>query len=265
MPPAQPDHHHDAEREPQAGGGLTLVEPRYAIDGDTHADVEGSDGEVPTLQGALPDPDAVRGALNPARPSSIEIALECARIADGLKSGDPKLLSVGHHTVIAEYFLVLTGFNKRQIQTIAWGIDKAMKVRGVTKLGLEGYDLGWWVLIDYGDVVVHIFHEDARSYYELDLHWGDAIELPVDKPADEVAAIEREELAAMLVKEEREAMSDGVGVDPDSASDDDDDSDDAADADADAGDADAGDADAGDGDAALRDGVPDSDAESDRL
>jgi len=75
---------------------------------------------------------------------------------------------------MAEYFVLVTGANRKHIQTISEGIIKALKNEKRLSLSVEGYDQGWWVLIDYGDVVVHVFAKDARGYYDLENLWGDA-------------------------------------------------------------------------------------------
>lgn len=111
-----------------------------------------------------------------ARPSAEEVARIAAQMGDERKAEDVRVLNIADATVIADYFVMMTGFNRRQIQNIAWEIDREMKMRGVKKLGFEGYETAWWVLLDYGDVVVHIFHADARNYYDLDMLWADATE-----------------------------------------------------------------------------------------
>jgi len=75
---------------------------------------------------------------------------------------------------MAEYFVVITGANKRHIQTLADEISKVLKGEKLYTMSLEGYDQGWWVLLDYGVVIVHIFANDAREYYDLENLWGDA-------------------------------------------------------------------------------------------
>ena len=75
---------------------------------------------------------------------------------------------------MADYFVLVTGSNRRHIQTITGEIIKAQKGENRLAASTEGYEQGWWVLLDYEDVVVHIFAEDARDYYDLENLWGDA-------------------------------------------------------------------------------------------
>ncbi len=125
---------------------------------------------------------------------ALEMSLLAAKMGEERKADAVRILELRQKSVVADYFVVMTGFNRRQIQSIAWEFDREMKQRGIKKLGVEGYDTGWWVLIDYGAVVVHIFHADARDYYELDMLWGD---VPVLDWHAELARLGHEPLSAM--------------------------------------------------------------------
>lgn len=103
-----------------------------------------------------------------------DIAVICARIADEKKAEDIVILDIRKLTFITDYFVIATGFNKRQMQAIADEIEKRMKQEGVRCLGREGYNEAVWILLDYGEVVVHIFDEEARRTYDLEMLWGDA-------------------------------------------------------------------------------------------
>jgi ribosome-associated protein len=103
-----------------------------------------------------------------------ELAYTAAKLGDMRKAEDIRVYAIADHSVVADYFVVMTGFNRRQIQSVAWELDKELKARDVAKLGFEGYDSAWWVLVDYGSVVVHVFHEDAREYYGFDDLWNHA-------------------------------------------------------------------------------------------
>jgi ribosome-associated protein len=85
-------------------------------------------------------------------------------------------------TSFTDYFVVCTGSNPRQIQAIADEIGMQLKQRGELPLSLEGYDQAEWILADYGDFLVHIFSEKARTYYDLERLWRNA--KPVDIPAE---------------------------------------------------------------------------------
>ncbi len=103
-----------------------------------------------------------------------ELAIVGARIADDNRGRDIKLLDMRTVTSLVDYFLIVGAGSRRQALAIAGEIDAEMKQRGEKKLGLEGWEEGRWILIDYGDFVVHVFAEDAREYYALEEIWGDA-------------------------------------------------------------------------------------------
>jgi ribosome-associated protein len=117
-------------------------------------------------------PHRFRGFFNTL--DSKKIAIACAKIADDKKAQDIVILDVDKISSITDYFVICSAINERQLHAIADDIDKEMKKVSVKKLGMEGYREGKWVLIDYGDFIVHIFEKEIRSYYDLELLWGDA-------------------------------------------------------------------------------------------
>ena len=105
---------------------------------------------------------------------SKDIAITCAKIADEKKAQDIVILDVDKISSISDYFVICSAINERQLHAIADEIDKELKKLSVKKFGMEGYREAKWVLIDYGDVIVHLFDKEIRSYYDLELLWGDA-------------------------------------------------------------------------------------------
>lgn len=77
-------------------------------------------------------------------------------------------------SLIADYFVICHGNSDKQVQAIAHELKKVVQEHGYDIKRLEGYDQARWVLIDLGDVVVHVFHKDERTYYNLEKLWGDA-------------------------------------------------------------------------------------------
>lgn len=100
--------------------------------------------------------------------------MECARIAEGKKSTDILVLDIRKIAFIADYFVIASGNNQKQLQAIADDISSTLKGQGRRRVGMAGYDAGAWVLVDFGDVVIHLFHEEMRRYYELENFWADA-------------------------------------------------------------------------------------------
>ncbi len=105
---------------------------------------------------------------------SKEIAIACAKIADQKKAQDIVILDVDKISSITDYFVICSAINERQLRAIADEIDKELKKLSIKKYGMEGYREAKWVLIDYGDFIIHIFEKEIRYYYDLELLWGDA-------------------------------------------------------------------------------------------
>lgn len=122
--------------------------------------------EIPPSAVSRTSPERLQAALEHAR--------QCARIADDNRAKEIVLLDVRNVTPLVDYFVIASAGSRRQANAIAIEIDMAMKRLDERKLGIEGTEEGRWILIDYGDFVVHIFSEDARAYYALEDIWGDA-------------------------------------------------------------------------------------------
>lgn len=107
--------------------------------------------------------------------TSRQIALDCARLCDDKKASKIVVLDVRKLTFIADYFVLCSTTNERQTKAISDSVYTEMKHRGLRAIsnGRQGGD-GRWMLQDFGDVVVHIFQADARSFYDLDDLWADA-------------------------------------------------------------------------------------------
>ena len=101
--------------------------------------------------------------------------LLCLKAAIEKKSQDPVLLELKGISSITDYFLLCSGRSDRQVQAIAQGIEEDLKKKGIRPLGQEGMVEGRWVLLDYEDVVVHIFLDPVRKFYDLEGLWIDAL------------------------------------------------------------------------------------------
>jgi ribosome-associated protein len=102
------------------------------------------------------------------------LARFCAETLDEKKIADLEIFDVDASTSLASCFVIGTGLNARHIQSAADHLGKSLRERGVARHGLEGYREGKWLLLDAGDVVVHLFLEETRRFYDLELLWGDA-------------------------------------------------------------------------------------------
>ena len=106
-------------------------------------------------------------------------AIRAAEIALGKKARDTIILELRDLSTIADYFIICSGDNPAQIRAIAEAILENFSKIKVFPAGKEGMNSARWVLIDYGDIVIHIFDEETRAYYELEKLWIDAPRIPV--------------------------------------------------------------------------------------
>ena len=101
-------------------------------------------------------------------------ARESGRLALTKKADDVLLIELAGLTDIADAFVIATGTSERHVRTISDGIEAGMKERGLRPLSVEGYDQGRWVIMDYGDVIVHVQLQDLRELYDLEGLWIEA-------------------------------------------------------------------------------------------
>ena len=82
---------------------------------------------------------------------------------------------------ICDYFVIASGNSTRQVKAIADNIEEETCQQGIKPLNIEGYEEGQWVLLDYHDIIVHVFMHDTREFYNLERLWSDAAEIDPDK------------------------------------------------------------------------------------
>lgn len=114
----------------------------------------------------------MRGAV-PAQQSSLELAREAARLTLTKRAEDVLILDMTGVQAVCDYFVLATGNSEVQVKAIADAVEEGMAKRGRKPWHIEGYEARRWVLLDYVDFVVHVFHARAREYYLLDRLWGD--------------------------------------------------------------------------------------------
>ncbi|UCD35150.1 MAG: ribosome silencing factor [Nitrospiraceae bacterium] len=98
----------------------------------------------------------------------------------GKKARDTVILELKDLSSIADYFVICSGDNPAQIRAIADAIDEYFSKKKIFPMGREGLDFASWVLLDYGDIVIHIFNEETRAFYALEKFWIDAPRIAVD-------------------------------------------------------------------------------------
>lgn len=112
--------------------------------------------------------------------TSVERALRCAELAFDKKAFDIRAVDISKVSSIADYLVIISGGSDRQVQAISDSIRIGLKKFGKVN-DIEGAKEGKWVVMDYGDVLVHIFHDPLRQYYDLDGLWSMAPELELPK------------------------------------------------------------------------------------
>ena len=110
-----------------------------------------------------------------------DLAQICAAIALDKKAEDVVILQVADLTSYADFFVIAAASSDRMAQAVARTISDELRKRGRQPLSTDGMEQGNWVILDYGAVVVHIFKETARAYYDLDGFWSDAPRVDVDE------------------------------------------------------------------------------------
>lgn len=103
-----------------------------------------------------------------------QLAVLIAKAAEDIKAVDLVLLKLAPLTSFTDYFVICSGRSDTQVRSIADNILKKLKSQNRPPLSLEGYNQGLWILLDYGDVVAHVFYHEMRDYYNLEKLWSDA-------------------------------------------------------------------------------------------
>jgi ribosome-associated protein len=123
-------------------------------------------------------------ATSLASPAARELAIHVAVAALEKKAVGLEILDVAGRVDYADFVVLMTGRSDRQVAALAQGIEQALEAKGKRPFSVEGMQQARWVLMDYGDVVVHVFQDEARSLYDLEGLWMDATRLPVPGAAE---------------------------------------------------------------------------------
>lgn len=125
----------------------------------------------------MPRPEAAPAAARPARdegPPAADMLRVAARAAAAKKATDLVALDLRALGVVCDYFLIVSASSEPQVKAVAEEIEEKLAAAGVRPWHVEGFEGRRWVLLDYVEFVVHVFHEKTREYYMLDRLWGDA-------------------------------------------------------------------------------------------
>lgn len=149
-----------------------------------------------------PEPPAKAAREAEGGPAALsEQPLEDERILGALNAASDKkaldmvVLDLRGVASFTDYFLITSGANTRQVQAIADEIVERLKKQGTRAARVEGYRTAEWVLVDYGDFIVHVFESKARQFYDLERLWREAmrVKLPDDLAADDAGSLRKEE------------------------------------------------------------------------
>ncbi len=117
------------------------------------------------------------------------LVLECVNAALDRKPGDLVILSLKDISSFADYFVICSGNSDRQIEGLASHIGQKLKIAGIFPLGIEGGRSGSWILMDYGDVIIHIFYEPIREFYDIESLWSDAPRMSIDQSVQKLTTL----------------------------------------------------------------------------
>ncbi len=115
-----------------------------------------------------------------------QLAVLAANVCDDKKAKGIIVLDVRKITTISDYFIVASTSNERQARAIADDLRVRLKELGVREMGVEGMDDARWVLQDFGDIVLHVFHETQREFYDIEGLWGGREAGPLEKVPQEI-------------------------------------------------------------------------------
>lgn len=111
----------------------------------------------------------------------LELSTAIAKILDDKKAQDVKVLKIQDLTVVTDYIVIATGTSTTQVKALADEVDfKLNELYQLQPTRVEGYESKNWILMDYDTVIVHVFHPEARNYYNLDKLWADGEEIAID-------------------------------------------------------------------------------------
>ncbi len=112
--------------------------------------------------------------------TSLELAKKIAHILDDRKGREIKVVKIDEISTLADYFIFATGTSNTQVRSLADEVEMKLKGENIMPSHVEGYRSNSWVLLDYSNVVVHIFTTEGREFYDLDRLWADATPVEIE-------------------------------------------------------------------------------------
>lgn len=180
-----------AEKSPNPAEAAVPSEEFSAVDGAGESSVDQSTDSADESSAEGTAEDQVNAPVDEFNRASVfararseaadhesrELALLCAKIADDYRGANVVVLDLTLVTPIFDYFVIATGTSRRQMHAVAEEVDRVLSERGSQRLGIEGYTVSQWIVQDYGDVVLHVFSDEARELYDLETLWADAVRI----------------------------------------------------------------------------------------
>jgi ribosome-associated protein len=144
-------------------------------------------------QSLSPQPN-VRSTQSAAGEPLDERVLAALHAASEKKALEPVVLDLREIASFTDYFVIVSGANERQVQAISDEVYESLKKAGHAAARVEGYKTAEWILLDYGDFVVHVFEQKARKFYDLERLWRESqrVELPAEFSAESAGSLRRE-------------------------------------------------------------------------
>lgn len=113
--------------------------------------------------------------------NSKEMTTLAIKALEDKKGNDIRVIDIQDVSIIADYFIIASGSNRNQIQTMADNVEEVLGRAGYEPRQLEGYGTATWILMDYNDIIVHIFSEEDRLFYDLERIWRDGKNVDIDE------------------------------------------------------------------------------------
>lgn len=116
--------------------------------------------------------------------TAIEIAKESAKILNNKKALDIKVIGIEDISVLADYFVIANGTSNTHVKALADEVEYQLKQLDIFPDHIEGHNNNGWILLDYGNVIIHVFHQESREFYDLDRLWKDGVQVDLTGVVD---------------------------------------------------------------------------------
>lgn len=112
--------------------------------------------------------------------SNIETLKTIISALEDKKAENIQLIDISEISTVADYFIITNGSNRSQIQALSDNVQEKLAVNGIHPKNIEGYNTANWILLDYSDILIHIFDKESRGFYDLERIWRDGIFVDID-------------------------------------------------------------------------------------